>query len=336
MSAFLTSTGLSRALFRDNLKKFYAFLKMPSIFGLLLCTCVTPLFAEEPVNWQIWYQPSASPVMDRIEEMHGYLLYIIGGVAFLVTGLLIYTIVRFRDTKNKTPSPRTHNVPLEIVWTLVPLLIVLVIMVPSVRLIFFMDKVKDADLTVKVIGHQWNWEYVYPDHDVEFFSNMLKKDQLKPGQPRNLAVDEEVIVPVDTNVRILVTSADVIHSWAVPAFGIKSDCVPGRLRETWVRVKREGVYYGQCSEICGQGHGFMSIAVRAVPKEDFEAWVKAKGGKLPELKTAEALPQTSENKVAPEGVKKVETAEPQAAGLPAAPQESDVQESRTQEPLQKS
>lgn len=251
-----------------------------SAFTGFICFFLGRAHADVPKNWQIWYQNAATPVMERIEQMHIILLYVIFGIAIFVTALLVYTTIRFREKNNKVPSKRTHNVPLEITWTLIPLAIVVGIMIPSVKLIFYMDKVEDADMTVKVIGYQWNWKYVYPDHKVEFFSNMLKKDQIKPGMLRNLEVDEPVVVPVNTNVRLLVTSADVIHSWAVPAFGVKADCVPGRLRETWIRVKKPGTYYGQCSEICGHGHGFMSIAVRAVPLPEYHAWVMQKGGRL--------------------------------------------------------
>ncbi|HBN22238.1 MAG TPA: cytochrome c oxidase subunit II, partial [Holosporales bacterium] len=172
-------------------------------------------------------------------------------------------------------------VPLEILWTLVPVVIVAAIAFPSVKLIYFMDKTEKADMTLKVIGHQWYWEYEYPDHNISFDSFMLNKDQLKDGQIRNLEVDKQVVLPVDTNVRILGTSVDVLHSWAVPSFGIKQDTIPGRLRETWVRITKPGIYYGQCSELCGKDHGYMSIAVRAVPKEEFEAWVAGEGGSLP-------------------------------------------------------
>lgn len=234
-----------------------------------------------PKDWQMWYQESASPVMERVNEMHMMLMWIITPIMIFVTVMLAITVFRFREKKNPTPSKRTHNVPLEILWTLVPVVIVAAIAFPSVKLIYFMDKTEKADMTLKVIGHQWYWEYEYPDHNISFDSFMLNKDQLKEGQIRNLEVDKQVVLPVDTNVRILGTSVDVLHSWAVPSFGIKQDTIPGRLRETWVRITKPGIYYGQCSELCGKDHGYMSIAVRAVPKEEFEAWVKGEGGSLP-------------------------------------------------------
>ena len=249
-----------------------------SLFVILFSSLV---HSDKPTPWQIWYQEPASPVMERIAEMHTYLLYIICAIAVLVTTLLLVTIYRFRESKNKIPSKIAHNTFLEILWTLIPLIIVCAIAIPSIKLIFFMDKTNDAEITLKVIGHQWYWEYDYPDHKISFDSYMLEEEQLKPEQLRNLEVDKQVILPIDTNVRILATSADVLHSWAVPAFGIKQDTIPGRLRETWVRIKKPGVYYGQCSELCGLNHGFMSIAVKAVPKAEFEAWVRQEGGEIP-------------------------------------------------------
>jgi cytochrome c oxidase, subunit II len=226
--------------------------------------------------------------MDRINAMHTYLLYIIFGIAIFVTALLLITIYKFRESKNKTPSKVAHNTFLEIVWTLIPLIIVCAIAIPSIKLIYYMDKTHDAEMTLKVIGHQWYWEYDYPDHKISFDSYMLEGEKLKPEHLRYLDVDKQVVLPVETNVRILATSADVLHSWAVPAFGIKQDTIPGRLRETWVRIKKPGVYYGQCSELCGLNHGFMSIAVKAVPKAEFEAWVRQEGGEIPTPETAEA------------------------------------------------
>ena len=234
-----------------------------------------------PTDWQLWYQDAASPVMERVNEMHTTLMWIITPILIFVTLLLIVAMFRFREKKNPIPSKTTHNVPLEIIWTLIPVIIVASIAYPSIKLIYFMDKTEKADMTVKVIGHQWYWEYEYPDHNITFDSFMLNKEQIKEGQIRNLEVDKQVVVPVGANVRILATSADVLHSWAVPAFGVKQDTIPGRMRETWVRVTKPGVYYGQCSELCGKDHGYMSIAVRAVPQEEFEAWVKAEGGTLP-------------------------------------------------------
>lgn len=280
-----------------------------------------------PKDWQLWYQDAASPVMERVNDLHITLMWILTPILIFVTILLAIAMFRFREKKNPTPSKTTHNVPLEIIWTLIPVIIVASIAYPSIKLIYFMDKTEKADMTVKVIGHQWYWEYDYPDHNISFDSFMLNKDQLKEGQIRNLDVDKQVVVPVGANVRILATSADVLHSWAVPSFGIKQDTIPGRMRETWVRVTKPGVYYGQCSELCGTGHGYMSIAVRAVPKEEFEAWVKAEGGTLPgsEPKAVEAAKVVKVAAPAP-----VEATTAPAMPVVAAPAEVQVPQMDTE------
>lgn len=268
-----------------------------SFFLFIMVTCgsclfSSYLFADAPKEWQIWYQDPASPVMERINDMHIGLMWLITSILVVVTALLVYAMFRFRASKNPTPSKTTHNVPLEILWTMVPVLIVAAIAYPSIKLIYYMDKTEDPFMTLKVIGHQWYWEYDYPDHNVSFDSFMLNKDQLQPGQLRNLEVDKRVVVPVGQNIRVLTTSADVLHSFAVPALGVKQDTIPGRLRETWMRINKPGVYYGQCSELCGSGHGFMSIAIEAVPLADFEAWVQKEGGALPSTDTKEENSET--------------------------------------------
>lgn len=234
---------------------------------------ISIIFADFPRPWQIDFQDAASPVMEKIASLHQLLLIIIISIAVFVGLLLIYVIYRFNEKKNKVPSKTSHNTLLEIFWTAIPVAILGVIAVPSFKLLYYMDKTHNPEMTLKVTGHQWYWEYEYPDHGINFDSYMLTKDKLQAGQIRQLDVDREIVLPVNTNVRILVTSADVLHSWAVPSFGIKQDTVPGRLRETWVRINKEGKYYGQCSELCGQGHGFMPIAVKAISKDDFARWL---------------------------------------------------------------
>jgi len=248
------------------------------LFTLILTLSGTRCFADKPHDWQMGFQEAATPVMEQITQFHEMLLIIIFAIGIFVTLLLFFVIFRFRESANPNPSKTSHNTLIEVVWTLIPVIILVVIAVPSFKLLFYMDRTNDAEMTLKVVGHQWYWSYVYPDHDnIEFDSYMVKEADLKPGQLRLLDVDNPVVIPVDTNVRILVTSADVLHSWAVPAFGVKQDTIPGRLRETWVRVTKPGKYYGQCSELCGTGHGFMSIVVKAVSKEEFKEWVaKAK------------------------------------------------------------
>lgn len=239
---------------------------------------VSPALADGiPQPWQLNFQPAASPVKEQIDRFHDILLVIITAITFFVLALLTYTCVRFRQKANPVPSKTTHNTLIEIIWTAIPVLILVVIAIPSIRLLYFMDHVEKPDMTLKVIGYQWYWGYVYPDHgDIAFDSYMIKDADLKPGQIRLLDVDNEVVLPVETNIRVLVTAADVIHSWAVPSLGVKKDAVPGRLNETWLRINKPGVYYGQCSELCGTLHGFMPIKIRGVTKEEFAAWVASK------------------------------------------------------------
>lgn len=229
----------------------------------------------QPSPWQIGLQQSASPVMDNIIWFHDFLLYIITGIAGFVLVLLVVVMVRFNARTNPTPSRTTHNTLIEIAWTLIPIVILMFIAVPSFKLLFFQLNVPPADLTVKATGKQWYWSYSYPDNgQFEFDSLMLKEGERKEGQPRLLAVDNEMVVPVNKTVRVITTGSDVIHSFAVPSFGIKIDAVPGRINETWFTATREGVYYGQCSELCGKDHAFMPIAVRAVSEQAFSAWVE--------------------------------------------------------------
>ena len=229
----------------------------------------------QPSPWQVGLQQSASPVMDNIIWFHDFLLYMITGIAGFVLVLLVVVMVRFNARTNPIPSRTTHNTLIEIAWTLIPIVILMFIAVPSFKLLFFQLNVPPADLTVKATGKQWYWSYSYPDNgQFEFDSLMLKEGERKEGQPRLLAVDNEMVVPVNKTVRVITTGSDVIHSFAVPSFGIKIDAVPGRINETWFTATREGVYYGQCSELCGKDHAFMPIAVRAVSEQAFSAWVE--------------------------------------------------------------
>ncbi len=239
--------------------------------------------ADRPKQWQVWYQKAVTPVMERIDQFHIDLLWVASAILLIVSLLLLFVMFRFSEKRNKKPSKTTHNVALEVIWTIVPLVIVGIILVPSIKLIFYMDKTPDAEITVKAIGHQWYWEYEYPDYGVTFDSYILNPDQVQDSNLRNLEVDKRVVLPTNVNVRILTTSADVIHSWFVPAFGVKQDSIPGRLRETWVRINKPGVYYGQCAELCGPGHAFMPIAVHAVSKTEFIQWVRSQGGKMQNL-----------------------------------------------------
>ncbi|MSO84631.1 MAG: cytochrome c oxidase subunit II [Rhodospirillales bacterium] len=234
-----------------------------------------PALAAQPLPWQISFQPAASPVMEQIQWFHDFLFWIIVAIALFVLALMCYCAVKFNEKSNPTPSPTTHNTTLEVLWTAIPILILVAISVPSFRLLYFMDQTDKPEMTLKAVSHQWYWSYHYPDHgNLNFTSNMIQAEDLKPGQPRLLAVDNEVVLPVETNIRVLTTSEDVIHNWAVPAFGLKVETVPGRTNESWVRITKEGTYYGQCSELCGLNHGFMPIQVRAVSKQAFAQWTE--------------------------------------------------------------
>ena len=229
----------------------------------------------QPSLWQLGFQQSVTPVMDDIAWFHDFLLYVITAITIFVLALLVIVIVRFNARANPTPSKKTHNTLLEVMWTVVPVLILVAIAVPSFRILFFQLNIPHADMTVKATGKQWFWAYAYPENgDFEFNSLMLQDADRKPDQPRLLAVDNEVVVPVNKVVRVQVTGADVIHAFAVPSFGVKIDAIPGRLNETWFKATREGVYYGQCSELCGKDHAFMPIAVRVVSEREFATWVE--------------------------------------------------------------
>jgi len=244
-----------------------------------------PSFAQSgPQPWQMNFRPSATPVMDDIIDFHNLLLVIEVIIVLFVLGLMVYICVKFNAKANPVPSKTTHNAFLEVVWTVIPIIILIVITVPSVKLLVFMDKApKDkVEMTLKVIGHQWYWSYEYPDAgNLAFDSNIIPDEEIdaSKGQIRLLEVDNRIAIPVDTTIRVLMTSEDVLHNWAVPAFGIKMDTVPGRINESWIRVPaaRAGVYRGQCSELCGVNHGYMPIVIEAKSKQDFAKWLnKAK------------------------------------------------------------
>lgn len=230
------------------------------------------------------FQDQVTPIGEEAAWFHNVILLpLIAAISLLVLALLLWVIVRYRRAANPVPSRTSHNTLIEIVWTLVPVLILVAIAVPSIRLLAHQYSPPKADLTVKVTGNQWYWTYSYPDHgDFEIVSNALSdEDAKKRGEPRQLAVDERMVVPAGATVKVIVTAADVIHSWGVPAFWVKMDAVPGRLNETWFKTDRPGVYYGVCYELCGARHGYMPIAVEVVPPAQFAAWVASKGGTMP-------------------------------------------------------
>ncbi|HEX8809857.1 MAG TPA: cytochrome c oxidase subunit II [Xanthobacteraceae bacterium] len=241
--------------------------------GVLASAGVAWAGLGQPTPWQMDLQDSASPVMADVAGFHFFLLWVIAVISAFVLALLLICIVRFNARANPRPSRTTHNTPIEILWTIVPVIILAAIAVPSFRLLFIQLDVPKPDLTVKVTGKQWFWSYSYPDSKFEFDSLMVQEKDLKPGQLRLLSVDNEMVVPVNKVVHVLVTGADVIHSFAVPSFGIRMDAVPGRVNETWFKATIEGVFYGQCSELCGKDHAFMPIAVRVVNEADFNTWL---------------------------------------------------------------
>jgi cytochrome c oxidase subunit 2 len=270
-------------------------------FSLALTLALTMVFAilSNPAlaitqDWQLGMQNAATPSADRLHSFHHFLLIIITGIVAFVTVLLLYVMVRFRAKANPNPSMTTHNVPLEIIWTVVPVLILIAIAIPSFKLLYYIDRTENPEMTLKVTGYQWYWGFEYPDHgDVSVTSNMIKDADIdtSKGQIRLLSTDNPVVLPVETNIQVIVTAADVLHSFAMPAFGIKTDAVPGRINETWIRIKEDQigkVFYGQCSELCGEGHAFMPVEIIAVSKEDFAAWIEKQGGTMPEQKVTEA------------------------------------------------
>ncbi len=228
------------------------------------------------VEKQMGFQPFVTEIGHRIQSFWDWILILITGITVFVLGLLIYVMLRYNKRANPVPSKNAHNTPIEIIWTVVPIVILIAIAIPSFRLLYYQDQVPEADLTIKAIGQQWYWDYEYPDHgDFAFTATMIPENELREGQPRLLATDNAVVLPVNKTVRVLV-SADpvgVIHAWTVPAFGVKIDAVPGRTNELWFKVEREGTYYGQCSELCGAKHAFMPIEVKVVSDAEFALWI---------------------------------------------------------------
>ena len=252
------------------------------VFSRLTAIAVIALFAGagtafaglgQPTPWQLGLQDSASPVMDQIAWFHTYVLWIVTAITIFVLALLVIIIVRFNSSASPTPTRTTHNTPLEVIWTIVPVVILVFIAFPSFKLLFLELDVPTPDLTVKATGKQWYWSYAYPDNgNFEFDSLLVAEKDLKADQPRLLTVDNEMVVPVNKVVHVLVTGADVIHSFAVPSFGIKIDAVPGRINDTWFKATIQGTFHGQCSELCGKDHSFMPITVRVTDDKGFAAW----------------------------------------------------------------
>ncbi|MEX0922055.1 MAG: cytochrome c oxidase subunit II [Rhodovibrionaceae bacterium] len=248
----------------------------------------------QPTPWGLGFQPSATPIKDQIGSFHDILLWLITGISLFVLGLLLYVMVRFSARRNPTPTKTTHNTVVEVVWTVVPIVILVAIAIPSFKLLYAQDVIPDAEMTIKATGKQWSWTYEleHPENGIFQFDSYILSDEeaAAQGKPRLLGTDTPLVLPVDTDIRIIVTAADVLHSFAVPAFGTKIDAVPGRANETWVRIEKEGVYYGQCSELCGTGHAYMPIEIHAVSKAEYDAWLE---------RTSEELADAGED--APQG-----------------------------------
>ena len=256
------------------MKVFSRLTAVAAIFAAPFASAGTALAGlGQPTPWQLGLQDAATPIMEWITWFHNYVLVIVVAITVFVLGLLVIVMVRFNARANPTPSRTTHNTLLEVVWTVVPVAILLFIFFPSLKLLFAEVDGPTPDLTIKATGKQWYWSYAYPDNgNFEFDSLIVAEKDLKAGQPRLLTVDNEMVVPVNKVVHVLVTGADVIHSFAVPSFGIKIDAVPGRINDTWFKATIEGTFHGQCSELCGKDHGFMPITVRVTDDKGFAAW----------------------------------------------------------------
>ena len=230
--------------------------------------------AAQPEPWQIGLQEPAGSIAQKATDLHNLLLIIISLISVFVLALLVYVGWRFRRDANPTPSKTTHNTTIEILWTVVPVLILVVIAVPSFRLLYYMDETKNAEMVIKVTGNQWYWNYEYMDDQIAFDSYMLSDDELQPGQPRLLSVDNPLVVPANTKIKMLVTGNDVMHSFFVPSLAVQTYAFIGRVNEVWIDVPEgEKTYYGQCNQICGVNHSFMPIVVKAMAEEEYQAWL---------------------------------------------------------------
>jgi cytochrome c oxidase subunit II len=262
---------LSRLLTRERIARMLVLLALVAVATGTLAAIAS---AAEPQPWQMGMQPPATPVKDRLNAFHDELLVIIFLISAFVMGLLLYVIVRFNHRRNPIPTRTSHNTVIEMLWTIVPVVILVSIAIPSFKLMYFMDRIPNPDMTIKVTGHQWYWSYEYPDQKgLAFDSNIIQQAALKPGQKRLLDVDNPLVVPINTNVQVLITSTDVIHSWFIPSFGVQEYAIIGRINHSWFNVERPGTYYGECNQICGVNHAFMPIKIVALPKDAFQQWL---------------------------------------------------------------
>ncbi|HTT96435.1 MAG TPA: cytochrome c oxidase subunit II [Rhizomicrobium sp.] len=244
-----------------------------------------------PQNWGLTFQTANSPVMERIESFHTLLLYIITAISLFVLALLVWIVVRYNQRANPVPSKTHHNTLLEVVWTVIPVIILVIIAVPSFRLLYFEAGIPKPDVIIKAIGKQWYWTYEYPAAKFQFDSLGLSDDKAKAaGEPRLLGVDNPIVLPVGKVIEVDTAGADVIHSWALPEMGVKMDAVPGRINHTWFKAERVGTYYGECSELCGARHAFMPIEVKIVPEAEYEAWLAAGKKKFSAIADSDETP----------------------------------------------
>ena len=244
---------------------------------LILFTSATFTLADNiSVDWQLGFQEPATDLMADVINFHSYILLpIITAISILVLGLLIYIYFRFNSVRNPVASTTTHNTVIEILWTVIPVILLIIVAIPSFRILYVSETIPDSDITIKATGHQWYWSYEYPDYgDFTIDANMLSESELSDPKLRLLETDTQIVVPVNKVVKLLITSDDVLHSWTIPAFAVKMDAVPGRINDTWFKVNKEGIYYGQCSELCGPRHSFMPINVKVVSQEEFDEWIK--------------------------------------------------------------
>ncbi len=264
---------------------------MKSILTVFFILFSFESYGKQATDWQLSFQNPATDLMGSVVGLHNIILVVMTLVTLFVLFLLFYVSYRFSAKRNPIPSTTTHNTVVEVLWTAIPIVILVILAIPSFKLLYQQEKSEKYDMTIKVIGHQWYWEYEYPDHGNFYYESYMVQDQdLEDGDLRLLTVDNPLVIPANKNIQILITAGDVLHSWAVPSMGLKTDAVPGRLNETWVNVTEPGVYRGQCSEICGSGHGFMPVVVKVLPEREFMAWAN-------EAKNNYAINEEIENNV---------------------------------------
>lgn len=270
--------------------------------GVMLACTLGGAEAATPNPWQLGFPEPASPIAREVRSFHDNLLMpVITVISLFVLGLLVYVGVRFSEKRNPTPSRRTHNTPLEIIWTVIPVLILVTIFIPSIRLHYYIEEIPESDLTLKIIGNQWYWSYEYPDENIAFDSTMLEEDELAADQKHlyKMLTDTVVVLPVNKTIRLQFTSNDVLHNWAISDIAVRMDTVPGRLNEAWTRIDREGTYYGFCSELCGLNHAYMPITVKAVSWDKYQRWLVQARAEFAKVESPDALAVSSPSRTEP-------------------------------------